>query len=94
MGVEDNQISRQCGGDIDDAQLKSTFVAGRLGLGDLVFVEIGQNRRAWLPDKRLEIRQVKQIGYDDSVISIQGRNGIDHVECCTEHSPPPVFTRH
>ena len=59
MGVENNQIGRQCGGDIDDAQLKSAFVARRLGIGDLVFVEIGQNRRAWLPDKRLEIRQVE-----------------------------------
>ena len=47
-----------------------------------------------LTDKGLEIRQVEQIGYDDSLISIQGRNGVDHVECCTEHTPAPVFTRH
>ena len=94
MGVENNQIGRQCSRDIDDAQLKNALVARRLGIGDLVFVEISQNRRAWLPDKGLEIRQIEEVGDDDSVISIQRRNGVDQVECSTEHTPAPVFTLH
>tara|TARA_B100002003_G_C14152111_1_gene554153 strand:- start:1212 stop:1589 length:378 start_codon:yes stop_codon:yes gene_type:complete len=94
LRIKHNHVGYSRGGNVDYSELKNAFVAGRLGIGHLIFMKIYKDRWTGQTDKRFEIRQVEEIGDDDAFIFVKWRDDIRDMERRSKHSPAPVFPGH